>query len=86
MCVWSFGPYMAAKERVGLGALVYQEIRGSQPVLLTLRETVVARKEVKGTGEMERHIHLNAEFQRIARRSERAFLSDQCKEIEENTE
>ena len=41
-------------------------------------------KEVKGKGEKERYTHLNAEFQRIARRSKRAFLSDQCKEIEEN--
>jgi len=39
---------------------------------------------VKGKGEKERCIHLNAEFQRIARRDEKAFLSDQCKEIEEN--
>ena len=42
------------------------------------------RIEVKGKGEKERHIHLTAEFQRIARRDEKAFLSDQCKEIEEN--
>ena len=42
------------------------------------------RREVKGKGEKERYIHLNAEFQRIARRDEKAFLSDQCKEIEEN--
>ena len=42
------------------------------------------RREVKIKGEKERHIHLNAEFQRIARRDEKAFLSDQCKEIEEN--
>ena len=42
------------------------------------------RKEVKGKGEKERYIHLNAEFQRIARRDKKAFLSDQCKEIEEN--
>ena len=41
------------------------------------------RKEAKGKGEKERYTHLNAEFQRIARR-EKAFLSDQCKEIEEN--
>ena len=41
-------------------------------------------KEVKGKGEKERYIHLNAEFQRIARRDKKAFLSDQCKEIEEN--
>ena len=42
------------------------------------------RREVKGKGKKERHTHLNAEFQRIARRDKKAFLSDQCKEIEEN--
>ena len=42
------------------------------------------RIEVKDKGERERYIHLNAEFQRIARRDKKAFLSDQCKEIEEN--
>ena len=42
------------------------------------------RREGKGKGEMERYIHLNAEFQRIARRDKKAFLSDQYKEIEEN--
>ena len=42
------------------------------------------RREVKGKKEKERYTHLNAEFQRIARRDEKAFLSDQCKEIEEN--
>ena len=41
-------------------------------------------KEAKGKGEKERYIHLNAQFQRIARRDKKAFLSDQCKEIEEN--
>ena len=40
-------------------------------------------KEAKGKGEKERYIHLDAEFQRIARRNKKAFLSDQCKEIEE---
>ena len=44
----------------------------------------VERREVKGKGEKERFTHLNAESQRIARRYEKAFLSDQCKEIEEN--
>ena len=39
---------------------------------------------MKGKGEKERHTHLNAEFRRIARRDKKAFLSDQCKEIEEN--
>ena len=42
------------------------------------------RREVKGKREKERYTHLNAEFQRIARRDKKAFLSDQCKEIEEN--
>ena len=42
------------------------------------------RREAKGKGEKEKYTHLNAEFQRIARRDKKAFLSDQCKEIEEN--
>ena len=42
------------------------------------------RRGAKGKGEKERYTHLNAEFQRIARRDKKAFLSDQCKEIEEN--
>ena len=42
------------------------------------------RREVKGKGEKERHIHLNAKFQRIVRRDKKAFLSNQCKEIKEN--
>ena len=42
------------------------------------------RRAAKGKGEKERHTHLNAEFQRTARRDKKAFLSDQCKEIEEN--
>ena len=42
------------------------------------------RRDMKGKGEKERYTHLNAEFQRIARRDKKAFLSDQCKEIEEN--
>ena len=44
----------------------------------------VKRREVKSNVEKERYTHLNAEFQRIARRDKKAFLSDQCKEIEEN--
>ena len=47
-------------------------------------QIAVNRREAKGKGEKERYIHLNAEFQRLARRSKKAFLSDQCKEIEEN--
>ena len=47
-------------------------------------QIAVKRRKVKSKGEKERYKHLNAEFQRIARRDEKAFLSDQCKEIEEN--
>ena len=47
-------------------------------------QIAVKRREVKSNGEKERHTHLNAEFQRIARRDKKAFRSDQCKEIEEN--
>ena len=46
-------------------------------------QIAVKRREVKSKGEKERYKHLNAEFQRIARRHKKAFLSDQCKEIEE---
>ena len=47
-------------------------------------QIAVKRQEVKSKGEKERYSYLNAEFQRIARRDKKAFLSDQCKEIEEN--
>ena len=47
-------------------------------------QIVEKRRDAKGKGEKERYIHLNAEFQRIARRDKKAFLSDQRKEIEEN--
>ena len=47
-------------------------------------QTAEKRREAKGKGEKERYTHLNAEFQRMARRDKKVFLSDQCKEIEEN--
>ena len=47
-------------------------------------QIAVKRREVKSKGEKERYSHLNAEFQRIARRGKKAFFSNQCKEIEEN--
>jgi len=47
-------------------------------------QIAVKRREIKIKGEKERYTHLNAEFQRIARRDKNAFLSDQCEEIEEN--
>ena len=49
-------------------------------------QIAVKRREIKNKGEKERYTHLNAEFQRIVRRDKKAFLSDQCKEIEEKTE
>ena len=48
-------------------------------------QIAVRRREVKSKREKERYTHLNAEFQRMARRDKKAFLSNQCKEIEENT-
>ena len=48
-------------------------------------QIAVKRRKAKSKGEKERYTHLNAEFQRIARRDNKAFLSDQCKKIEENT-
>ena len=48
-------------------------------------QIAVKRREAKSKGEKERYTYLNAEFQRIARRDKKAFLSDQCKEIEENS-
>ena len=53
-------------------------------VVLTGLQIAEKIKDVKGKGEKERYIHLNAEFQRIASRDKKAFLSNQCKEIEEN--
>ena len=47
-------------------------------------QIAVKRREARGKGEKERYTHLNAEFQRTARRDEKGFLSDQCKEIQEN--
>ena len=47
-------------------------------------QIAMKRREVKSKGEKERYKHLNAEFQRIARKDKKAFLSDQCKEIQEN--
>ena len=47
-------------------------------------QITLKRREVKSTGEKERYTHLNAEFQRIAKREKKTFLCDQCKEIEEN--
>ena len=57
---------------------------GLNYVPLKFMQTTEKGREAKSKGEKERYTHLNAEFQRIARRDKKAFLSDQCKEIEEN--
>ena len=59
----------------------YKKAKGLSAEVLQI---AVKRKEVKGKGEKKRYTHFNAEFQRTARRDKKAFLSDQCKEIEEN--
>ena len=59
----------------------FKEGKGLSEELLQI---AVKRREAKSKGEMERYTHLNAEFQRIARRDKKAFLSDQCKAIEKN--
>jgi len=60
--------------------------KGKKPKRLSEEalQIAVKRREVKGKREKERYTHLNAEFQRIVRRGKKAFLSDQCKEIQEN--
>ena len=61
-----------------------KEMQKSKIAVWGCLKIAVKRREAKSKGEKERYIHLNAEFQRIARRDKKAFLSDQCKEIEEN--
>ena len=51
---------------------------------MVVLQTAVKKRAAKSKGEKERYTHLNAEFQRITRRAKKAFLSDQCKELEEN--
>ena len=55
-------------------------------MLKEVLQIAVKRREVKSKGERERYTHLNADFQRIARRDKKGFLSNRCKEIEENNE
>ena len=61
-----------------------QKCKKAKWLLEEALQTAMKRKEVKGKGGNERYIHLNTEFQRIARRDKKAFLSDQYKEMEEN--
>ena len=61
-----------------------KEMQKSKMAIWEALRIAVKRREAKSKGEKERYKHLNAEFQRMARRDKKAFLSDQCKEIEEN--
>ena len=61
-----------------------KEMQKSKMAVWEALQIAVKRREAKSKGEKERYTHLNAEFQRIARRDKKAFLSDQCKEIEES--
>ena len=63
---------------------IKRNVKKQNGCLRRLYKITEKRRDVKGKGEKERCIHLNAESQRIARRDKKAFLSDQCKEIEEN--
>ena len=65
---------------------ILMEKKGEKAKWLSAKalQIAVKRREVKSKGEKERYKHLNAEFQRIARRDKKAFLRDQCKEIEDN--
>ena len=61
-----------------------KEMQKSKMAIWEALRIAVKRREAKSKGEKERYKHLNAEFQRIARKEKKAFLSDHCKEIEEN--
>ena len=61
-----------------------KEMQKSKMAIWETLQIAVKRKEAKSKGEKERYKHMNAEFQRITRKDKKAFLSDQCKEIEEN--
>ena len=75
--------FMTLYRRQGSRPSPRKEIQESKMAEEAL-QIAVKRREAKSKGEKERYKHLNAEFQRIARRDKKAFLSDQCKEIEEN--
>ena len=73
-------PYNQAKK----SHLQEKEVHNAKWLSKEVLQIAEKRREAKGKGEKERYTHLNAEFQRIARSDKKAFLNDQCKEIEEN--
>ena len=70
-------------QETGIKSIAMEKIYKKKPNWLAEEalQIAVKRREAKSKGEKERYMHLNAEFQRIARRDKKAFLSDQCKEI-----
>ena len=78
------GKLMTLYKRQGLRSSPWKRNEKSKWLSEEALQIAVKRREVKSKGEKERYTHLNSEFQRTARRDKKAFLSDQCKEIEEN--
>ena len=71
-------------QETGIKPSPWKEMQKSKMAVWEALQIAVKRREAKSKGEKERYKHQNAELQRIARRDKKAFLSDQCKEIEEN--
>ena len=85
-CLKNYGWRFVTLYREAVIKIIPEIKKCKKPKWLSVEALQIAekRREAKGKGEAERHTHLNSEFQRIARRDKKAFLSDQCKEIEEN--
>ena len=73
-------------QETGIKTISMEKMQKSKLAVWETLQIAVKRRDAKSKGEKERYKHLNAEFQRIARRDKKAFLSDQCKEIEKTTE
>ena len=71
-------------EETGIKTIPMEKMQKSKGLSEEALQIAMKRREAKSKGEKERYSHLNVEFQRIARRDKKAFLSDQCKEIEES--
>ena len=84
-CMKNYGQrFMTLYRRQGSRPSQEKEMQKAKWLSEEALQIAVKRREVKGKGEKERYTHLNTEFQRIERRDKKAFLRDQCKEIEEN--
>ena len=81
--LWNEVPDIVQETRIGIIPME-KKCKRAKWLSEEALQIAVKRREAKTKGEKERYKHLNAEFQRIARRDKKAFFSDQCKEIEEN--